>query len=307
VPRERYEIKLAISIAVAATSAACFAQFSDNFESETGSGAGTLLTNGFGGGGQNGWYNPVSGDVDTNVYTYAGNTLGFAANPDGGSQFLGGVSQGGTSYARAQHDVAFVSSGMWELSFDFAALYSGALPATDNLGSVSLQPSTTANYFQTIYQWTYPNDNSATAAAFSANIGATLLPGGLAGGLTTNGTDFHSPGAAWTNLPLNHWFHQTITWNYASNTIIDTTLQDVTAGGPLNDFQPTGWYLTGGANNALGQPTATAIRYFVGGTTAGNTMAFDNVAVGPVPEPASLAALSLGALALIRRRRNGKR
>jgi hypothetical protein len=42
-----------------------------------------------------------------------------------------------------------------------------------------------------------------------------------------------------------------------------------------------------------------------GGTINGNTSThqFDNINVGPVPEPASLAALGLGALVLLRRRR----
>src|SRR5205085_918678 len=109
--------------------------FSDNFESETGSAAGTLIT------GQNGWYNPVAGSLDGSVFTYTGNALAFANNASGGSHFLGGEADG-VNPMRAQHDVSFAAGRVWTLSFDFNGNYIGTSGTTvDNLGSTSLQPS----------------------------------------------------------------------------------------------------------------------------------------------------------------------
>lgn len=283
-------MKIAFSVGMAALCAVSFAQFSDNFEAENGSAGGTLLTNGFGGGGQNGWYNPVSGSVDGNVFTYTGNALGFSNNPNGGNQFLGMQVPTANATNRAQHSVTF-SGGVWTIAFDFNGNFNGTLPTADNLGSVSLQPSATANYFQTIYQW---GSNNTTGSAFNANIGHFAAAGGA--------IVFDSPGAAWTNLSLNHWYHQTVTWDFATGLIMDTTLTDITAGGQTNDFQPTEWYLSGGAANTLGLPAPTDVRFFASGG-AGDLMGYDNLNVAPVPEPASLAVLGLGALALLRRRR----
>ncbi len=193
-------MKITLSLAAAGLCSLSFGQFSDNFESETGSAGGTVAS------GQNGWYLPTG--IDSSIYTYSGNSLGAVSNPTGGNQFLGGMSQGGTNIARAQHDVDFSAGGVWTMSFDFLGGFSGTPPAADNLGSVSLQPSATANIFQTIYQWANPVDNTQTATAFSANIGhATATGGALA---------FDSPGTDWQNLPVNHWFHQTVTWDFTT-------------------------------------------------------------------------------------------
>ena len=288
-----FGMKIGFTIAAASLCTVSFAQFSDNFETETGSAGGTLLTNGFGGGGQNGWYNPLVTTIDGSVYTYAGNTLGFSTNPNGSNQFLGESVTVLGNVVRAQHDLTF-SAGLWTLSFDFNGNFNGTPPTSDNLGSVSLQNSTTANYFQTIYQW---GTNSTNASAFNANIGHWLAAGGTAGTIV-----FDSPGTAWTNLKLNDWYHQTVTWNFTTGLITDTTLKDITAGGTTNDFQPSGWYLSGGANDTLGLPLPTGVRFFASGG-AGDMMGYDNLNASPAPEPASMAFLGLGALALIRKRR----
>jgi len=280
-------MKITLSVGMAALCSFSFAQFSDNFESETGSAGGTVAS------GQNGWTVPAG--VDMNIYTYSGNSLGFATNPNGNNQFLGGSSQGGTLLARAQHDVTF-SGGVWRFAFDFVGGFNGTLPTADNLGSFSLQPSTTNNIFQTLYAW---GTNTSTATAFNANVGHFTATGQTGGGA---GIVFDSPGADWTNLPVNHWFHQTVTVDFGTNSIIDTTLQDLTAGGSSHDFQPTGWYLAGGQNNTQGLSAATAVRFFAGGNP-GNIMGYDNFSASPVPEPGTVAALSLGVIAFLRRRR----
>jgi hypothetical protein len=286
-------MKIGFTVGIAAMCAVSFAQFSDNFESETGSAGGTLLTNGFGGGGQNGWYNPVSGSVDSSVYTYSGNALGFSTNPLGGNQFVGMAVTAPQTPNRAQHAANFSAGGVWTMTYDFNGNFNGTPPAADNLGSVSLQPSATNNIFQTIYQW---GTGITNADHFDANIGAATAAGGALA--------FSSPGAAFQSLSLNHWYRQSVQWDFASNQILSVSIQDLTAGGSntVIDVSGNGWFLTGGQNNVLGQAMATDVRLFASGS-AGDLMGYDNFSVAPVPEPASIAVLGLGALALLRRRR----
>jgi hypothetical protein len=286
-------------VGLSAVCAMSFAQFNDNFEGETGSAGGTLLTNGFGGGGQNGWYNPVSGSIDSNVFTYAGNALGFSNNPNGGTKFVGMDVTVAQTPNRAQHDLTY-GSGVWTMSYDFNGNFNGTPPAADNLGSVSLQPSTTNNAFQTIFQWTNPIDHSALADAYNANIGWASSAGSTGGAFT-----FSSPGVAFQSLNLNHWYHMSVSWNFTTNQILSASINDISAGGSTTtyDVSGNGWYLSGGANNVLGQAAPTGIRLF-GSGSAGDLMGYDNLSVGPVPEPASMAVLGIGALALLRKRRN---
>ena len=63
------------------------ADFVTGFEpaAYSGSGVGVMLN------GQQGWYNPVTGSIEPNVFTYAGNAPGFVSNPGGGSQFASGT------------------------------------------------------------------------------------------------------------------------------------------------------------------------------------------------------------------------
>jgi hypothetical protein len=288
-------MKFGLIIGALAMCTAALAQFSDNFESETGSASGTLLTNGFGGGGQNGWYNPVNGSLDGSVFTYAGNTLGKVGNASGGNQFAGAASANAATPYRMQHALTLTNTGTWTLAIDFNFDFSGAAPVANNLGSVSLQPSTTNNAFQTLYA--YDPTELAAPTGYRALFGFA----GAAGGALTLETN---PGDAnWDNLVFNHWYHQTLTWNGATNQITATTLQDMTAGGPTFTINPTTWFLTGGQNNVLGQALATDVRLFVSGGNANSTNlgGYDNLQV--VPEPATMAILGIGALALLRRRR----
>lgn len=256
-----------------------------DFEAPTyaGSAAGTIAN------GQDGWYNPVVGSTDANIYTYAGNTLGFPGNPLGNEQFIGGTSAGGSAYVRSQHDLSFAGFDEWTISYDYIVRYNGQVPATDNIGSVSLQPSATSNFFQSLYQWVDPN----TAAAFNSNYGVYEATG------TTQ--SFLSAGAAWQNLPLNHWFRSKAKWNFVTGRVTEVSIQDLTAGGSETVANPTDWYLFGGANNVKGLPLPTAVRFFIGGTTAGNTMGFDNLNI--VPEPATMIMLGAGLALMARRRR----
>lgn len=285
-------MKVFFSLIVAGLCAVSFGQFSDNFESLSASGTGTMIS------GQNGWYlAPVAGSVDGSVFTYSGNTPGFVNNASGGNNFAGGSSVSGTTPIRMQHAVTFANTGLWVMSVDFNFAFSGAPPVANNLGSVSLQPSTTNNAFQTLYA--YDNNSLGNPTGYRALFGFAGATGGALV-LQTAPT-----GPQWDNLVFNHWYRQTVTWDAAANQIVETTLTDMTAGGPTATFNPTDWFLSGGQNNVLAQALATDVRLFVSGGNANSTNfgGYDNFSIGPVPEPGTIAALSIGALALLRRRR----
>jgi hypothetical protein len=262
-----------------------------NFEPPlyTGSAAGTSVN------GQDGWYTPApagSTTVDGFVYTYAGNPFGVAANPLGGQNFEGGVSPGGTTFVRAQHAVNFTGgSGVWEGILDVTGLFNGTLPAADNLGSFSFQPTIPApgaRYYQTLMRWnastapaliTYPGgpalpDHSATADLFHIAIGhvTTAAPTVLS---------FSVPSADWVSRPVNHWYRTKLKWDFASSAVLSVSIQDLTAGGSaaVTDVSARGWYLNGGLNSTL--PLPTDVRLFTGGSGVGNVAAWDNISLGP--------------------------
>jgi len=251
----------------------------------TGSASGTLLT------GQDGWYLPVAGSSDWNVYTYSGNTLGVVANPGGGSdQFAAGVSgPAANQFGRAQRDFAWDQNTAYKISYDVNHQYLGTLPTAQNLGSWSLQPSTTARGMQDLHVW----DDVNTAASWSMVFNAFD-----AGGVVTNNL---SAGAAWTGLQLNHWYRIEHTISFVNNQMLATSITDLHTN-TTTTFNPTGWYMTGGT--APVAPMPTAYRFFVGGQI-GNMFAVDNDNITVVPEPGTFLAIGAGlALLALRRRRS---
>ena len=253
-----------------------YADWQTGFESPdyNGSAGGTPLTDTVippTGSGQQGWYLPVAGSNIFNVFTYAGNTYGISQNPQGGSQFVGGRMAGNALMARAQRDYAWADNDSWTITFDVAALYTGVLPAVDNLGSFSLQPSTTAKYWQYILTWQDVN----TATAF--RVGYLTAENGTAPGVF--------PGPEWQNLPVNHWYQITTTFRLSNNKILECKIKDLNTG-VETVFQPPapGWHLLQGT-----LPTPTGMRFFTGGgagtSPAGNFCAYDNLSVvlGPPP------------------------
>lgn len=246
-----------------------FSQYSAGFESSegySGSATGTIIT------GVNGWYVPVAGSNDGRVYSYAGNDLGLSTNPQGGSQFLGTRADwvnATAGYARAQRDTSF-GTGKWSVTFDFNGTNFAAPPATDNLGSFSLQPSGACNYFQTLYHWT--DVNNPTTFTFDYGVAPAT---GVSGAFTT----FYSAGPEWANLPVNHWYRCNTTWDGTTNQVLSVSIQDLTTGGAKTTVSPTDWYLSGGLNNVLAQANPTAIRFFCGGTVDGNVVGYDNLQI----------------------------
>ena len=256
-----------------------------------GSASGTLLT------GQQGWYVPVAGSPDYNVYTYAGNALGLPVNPFGGAQFAGGTS-GGTVFARAQHDIDFSVANVWTFTYDVAHRYNGTLPSAQNLGSFSLANTATTTFRQLIALHTWVDVNTATN--WNAGFNVYDAAGAASGTL--------SPGASWTNLLVNNWYRESFTVDFNTNLVQSVSITDLSTL-VTDTFNPTGWFMLGGAaGNTL--PLPTSVRFFAGGA-AGNVAGWDNldVAVVAVPEPSSLVLLSAGLLVALetgRRYRNAR-
>ena len=237
------------------------AQYSQDFDGLVGTPSGNVLT------GQDLYYLPnATGDVDFMVYTYAGNALGVVQNPDGGTQFIAGTGPGdGTSYARAQRNVTFgVGSGVWEVWYDFCGIYSGTPPGSNNLGSFSLRQAANTVHIN-LFTWVDPNNPTA--------INSTYVP------YDVNGAQFPIPGTPpgpeWSNLLPNHWYRCRTVFDLDQNLIIQVGIRDLSSG-PEAVYNPTGWYLVGGAV-PTGAPDA--IRFFGGGGGPGNTSCWDNAVV----------------------------
>lgn len=227
--------------------------------------------------GQQGWYRPdVMSSADEFIYTYDGNVLNLPANPNGDTQFLGGMVLGNfMELRRAQLNFDWSAASVWTVSYDLAARWNGALPAVDNIGSFSLQDNLLARYFIALSTWTNPDAATMWSAKY-VRFFADGTMGDPAGEL---------PAAEWANLAVNHWYRQSTTFDFNSNTITSVSITDLDTGATLT-AKPTGWYLAGGASGGL--PLPQALRFFIGGDTmtTGNTMGFDNLQIdaagGPV-------------------------
>jgi hypothetical protein len=256
-------------LGVALCASGALAQYSDDFEAPTynASATGVDLN------GQNGFYNPnppASSSVTCLVFTYAGNTLGFPANPGGGGdQFVAGTGPGATTYARSELLTNWGSgTGMWKISFDTAAIFTGTLPTTQNLGSWStavlpdpLAPDIAA--FIALARWTDVN----TAATWNADY----LYYNAAGGYVIGPV----PDPGFQDLMTNHWYRWSTTVDFDTNQITEMSVTDLSTGAMVT-HNPVDWYLGGGSAGGLAPPTG--YRFFAGsGTVAGNTLAFDNL------------------------------
>lgn len=255
---------------VLALSAGAAAQFTDGFEPRTyvGSPTGVDLN------GQNGYYNPVPAtSVSGRVYTYAGNTLGLPANPNGGEHFVGAEGPGGGFFARSQRDIPYSPTGIWTASYDFAVVYTGTLPTAQNIGSFSTQVFPGQATFIALATWSDVN----TAANWNADYIW----------FTSAGTQVQEqvPNPAFQNLQVGHWYRWSTKWNMATNQILEVAITDLTTN--ITTTQAIAdRYLFGGA---AGAPTPTGFRMFGGGGVAGNVTAWDNISI--IPAPGVLALL----------------
>jgi hypothetical protein len=284
-------LAVAALLLVGGVACACKGEINTGFEppAYTGSPGGTPLTNGFGGGGQEGWYNPVDGGSDFKVYTYADNDLGIPVNPYGGEQFVAGVTGPSGAWGCAQHDITFAEGYTYNLGYCICATFHGDVPAGDYLGGVSLEPSATARSFSAVAKWVDVNNPTRWNAVYNV--------------FDANGNPLNeqSAGPEWMNLELDHWYALHLKIGLYGNQIFQTRIYDLTTGEHAIKWHPN-WYLAGGANPSQGLPTA--LRFSTGGSTAsgGNTLAFDGLYV-VVPEPGLISLLGLGVFAALGLRR----
>jgi hypothetical protein len=237
------------------------ADYSQDFDGLNGSSAGTLLT------GQDGYYLPSGppGDADFLVYTYDSNALGIQPNPQGGTQFIAGTGPGNSVYARAQRAMSFgTGSELWEIWYDFCAIYTGVPPSSNNVASFSMRQAANTVHINLI-TWVDPN-NPTTLQSTYVYYDATGVQSPIPGS---------PPGPEWTNLLPNHWYRGRTVVDLFNNLIVEVAIQDL-SGGNEAVYYPQDWFLIGGVNPP---GTPDAIRFFGGGGNAGNTGAFDNCVI----------------------------
>lgn len=267
-------------LAICASASADYSAGFEAAEGYSGSSSGIVMT------GQQDWYVPVEGSNDYYVHNYLGNPYGFAFHPGGGQQLAIGASLGGSAFARAQHDYDWSAATEWTVTYDVAVLHVGDEDGTDYLGSFSLQPSATSRYWQTLFRWDDLADPDTWTMSYYGvedDTGTLYALPGL------------SAGAAWEGLSSNHWYRSSTTFDMTTSMVTSVSLTDL-ATMETTTVEPDGWYMAG---TFVGNPDPTGFRFFTGGGTEGNVVAWDNL--GIVPEPTSVLLVLAGALLLRRR------
>jgi hypothetical protein len=276
-------VRCGVASAAALSAGAANAQigYSTGFEGLNANAQGVVLT------GQDGYYLPVAGSTDFEVFTYSANSYRIPQNPTGGTRFIAGTGEANGTFERAQRDVNFGAGvGTWTMGYDILATYTGNLPSAQNIGSVSIQDFPGSQSFIALARWADP----ATAAEWNADY----IHYNAAGAQVTSVV----PDPAFQNLSIDHWYRWETDFNLSTNQITQLRLIDLTTG-VIASHNPADWFLEGGS--AGGAATPTGFRFFAGGGVAGNTLAFDNFVL--VPTPGTMALLALGGLAAFRRRR----
>ena len=233
------------------------AQYISDFEDLDSSAGGVPLT------GQEMFYLPPDTDsVDFQAFRYADNPLGLPLNPDGGRTFVSGAGPGSPVFARAQRDFPFFGL-LQRVSFDFAVpSYAGTLPATDYIGSFSFQPADSAQFIA-LMSWMdleTAEDFRLGFVVFDEDGNQVPLPGAVAS-------------AAWENLETDTWYRVEIVGEWRERRLRRVEITEIADGDPVSDT-PDDWYVNGGALGT--NPLPSALRFFGGGTAAGNAVAFDN-------------------------------
>src|SRR5262245_45149939 len=234
--------------------------YSTNWETFTASATGTPCS------GQDGFYIPaVAGSIDANIFTYAGNTLGIPANPNGGLNFWGGQSAGGTAFARSQRALTLPGTHV-TIEYDVCCNYLGTVTPTNNIGSFSFQPSTNAIYVNLLAA--YPVGVLFPPTTWDANVVTRGVPPAT---VTTV-----LPNPAFQGLAMNVWHHWAVTIDLVAGThesfSITNGVTQVTT-----TYVPSTPLLLPIAP-AVPAPLPTDFRFFAGGG-AGNVFAVDNVVI----------------------------
>lgn len=233
---------------------------------------------GIGLGGQDGWFID-SGDADATVRTYAG--LPIPQDPGGAAQFIALIGPN----IQDNHMESFAGSSVWDISFDilvysFTSGYSTA-------GSLFLYTSGTGYQLHA-----YPA--LGAGGTWNANYDVFDQTGARIDGA--------NPGAGFNGLQMDQWYQEQIVLDTATNQILSVSMGDPANPGAATSYDPSGWYLYGGASAPF---TVAGLGVFADGA-----LGFDNISLDPVPapEPASwglglAGAAALGCLRVRRRQR----
>ncbi|MFG0331338.1 MAG: hypothetical protein ACF8PN_15735 [Phycisphaerales bacterium] len=250
--------RIAFGVAIMALSfTPARAQYATDFETLNASPGGEILT------GQDGYYLPnVNGSQHAFAYSYAGNALGIPDNPRGGAVFVGGSGPGGGFFLRAQRNLNW-NPGYYIITYDTCVRYDGGLPATQNVGSLSSQDSTVSATFIALSTWTDPNTADRWDADYIwyDSVGTQLTE--------------KAPDPGFQNLSTNEWYERGTLIDLISNRILSVWVTNLSTQETVT-YDPPDRFLRGGA---AGAPAPTAYRLFVGGSGAGNIIAFDNVSI----------------------------
>lgn len=255
---QRLLIVLLVGLSFAGSASA---QYSSDFEGLIADPNGVILT------GQDAYYLPA-GSTDFKAYTYTNNVLTVPMNPEGGSQFIAGTAAGNAVYARAQRDFS-TYQWTWRFEYDFCGLYTLAPPASNNIGSFSLRVDSTNNNYINLMWFIDPNNPTSFNMSYIAFDAAGTM-------FTSPGL---TPGPEWENLSLATWYHVFTECDFNTNRIMRVGLRNIQTNQEWV-ATPADWYMVGGAG---GWPvTPIAFRFFAGGTTGGNTSAWDNTRLEPM-------------------------
>jgi hypothetical protein len=228
----------------------------------TGSGSGIGLN------GQDGWFT-ATGYGDATVRTYLG--TGAPVPADGGAQFIALLGPN----VQDNHLESFAGSSVWTISFDL--LVYSIDPDYRTVGSFFLYTSGTGYQLHAFPQ-------VAPGGTWNADFDVF----GSAGG-RINGAD---PGGGFDGLQMDQWYQEQIVIDTYSNQILSVSIGDPSSPATAATYDPTGWYLYGGASAP----------FSVGGlgVFAYGTLGFDNISLdpSPAPEPASWALWLAGAAGL---------
>jgi hypothetical protein len=239
--------------------------------------------------GQNSWYNPMpDSSTDWSVYLYASNPLGIGANPGGATQMIAAVKNTSGFFPRAQKDFAWNQRTAWLVSYDVYVSFDATFGDNyDNIGSFSLQPSGTNQYFIDLFQWVTPTTAEQVG---NPNDGWRMTWVVSDSGGSASPIVYFEPPNPFHGLQINKWYRRFVAFDFQGTDHLNRTVpivvkvgvRDLATGqtwatpvGPTADFPY--WYLV----FAGGRPLPTAFRFFVGGGTGanqGNMLAVDNIA-----------------------------
>jgi len=239
--------------------------------------------------GQNSWYNPVpASSTDWYVYRYDSNPFSIGANPRGAQQMIAARKDVAGFFPRAQKNFDWSQRNAWLVSYDVYVSFDPSVSADggnyNNIGSFSLQPSTSARFFIDLFQWVTP---ATDLQAGNPNDGwrATWVVSDN-GGIDQWVVSFSPPDPSlpypFYRLQINKWYRRFVAFDFNAGHLVKVGIRDLDTGqtfatpvGPTPNFPY--WYLVGYNTS----PLPTAFRFFVGGGTGandGNILAVDNIA-----------------------------